>query len=93
MKFHLTAKLKYEERVWGKRGSEFRWVAKRDLTDGWTLVLYEDIAVAQRVLDTLVQSDQWCVCLNEQHDVKIFMPYNKEKVMAQIEKVTNGTEL
>lgn len=93
MKFQLTVKFKYEDRFWGKRGSECRWVTKRDLTDGWALVLYEDMAGAQRALDTLMENDQWCVCLNEQHDVKIFVPYSKEKAVAQIEKVVNGSDL
>lgn len=92
MKFQLTVKGASEQRIWGKQGSELRWVTKRDLNDGWKVVLFEDMPSAQAALSTLVREDEWCVMVNERHDVKNFVPYKKGAVAAEIEKVANGCE-
>lgn len=89
MKFQLTVKGS-EQRIWGKQGGELRWVTKRDLDDGWKAVLYEDMVSAQTALSGLVRDDEWCVMVNERHDVKNFVPYKKGAVQAQVEKVANG---
>jgi hypothetical protein len=92
MKFQLTVKGASENRIWGKRGNEHRWVTKRDLEDDWKAILFEDMPSAQAALSTLVKADEWCVMVNERHGVKNFVPYKKGAVAAEIEKVANGCE-
>ena len=90
-KFQLALKSKYEDRFWSKRGAESRWVSARDLEDGWKLVLFNDEASAESTVSQLMQGDQWCISMNESHDVRLFMPYSKDKVSVEIRKVPNGS--